>query len=193
MIGTLASASFAYIFKWVLFIVLALGVNIGLALYYFGNITALLSGANPLLGAITLGTVIIFPIIWFLKAKKEALFSAIFKVVNEGLDDVVEFIIDKFLSDDNKETVGNYQEVFKQQSKTTQKILGFIFDKIDFLGEAQRLQSAHNYSDAQLKAKMVAHVEEKDLFDRWEPSLSTPLTLLALNIGIVVVATKLLG
>jgi len=193
MVGTLASAGVSYLFKWILFVVLALGVNITLALYYFDNITALLNGSNPLLGAITLATVLIFPIIWLFKAKKEALFSAIFKVVNEGLDDVVAFIIDTFLTDDNRERVGNYEEVLKQQSKITQKVLGFIFEKIDFLKEAQRLQSMHHYSDEELKAQMVKHVEEQDLFDRWEPSGWTPLILLALNVGVVVIATKLLG
>jgi len=193
MIGTLASATFSYVWRWILFGVLALGVNIGLGVYYFDNIMGLLRGSNVLLGVITLGVVVIFPFVWLYKAKEEALFSALFNVIHEGVDEVVEFIIDTFLTDDNRTTVGNYHEVLKEQSKTTQRVLGVIFDKIDFLEEAQRLQSEHDYSDAQLKAKMVEYVKSQDLFEQWEPTLFTPLILLILNVGVVVVATKLLG
>ena len=78
---TLASAGFAYILKFIWFIFLALAINITLAITYFDNISPLFKGENLLLSGISLGIVIIFPIIWLITAKSEALTSAIFKVI----------------------------------------------------------------------------------------------------------------
>jgi len=78
---TLASAGFAYILKFIWFIFLALAINITLAITYFDNIPPPFKGENLLLSGISLGIVIIFPIIWLITAKSEALTSAIFKVI----------------------------------------------------------------------------------------------------------------
>ena len=182
---TLASAGFAYILKFVWFIFLALAINITLTIVYFSNITALFSGEQILLGVITLTTVIIFPIVWLLSAKSEALLSAIFKVVDKNLDGLVGFIIDTFVAGKNRDKIGDYTGVLKKQSTVTQLILEFFFEKIDFFNDVSELLKEKNYSDEELKVKMVERIREKELFEEWEPSFITPLILSVVNIGII--------
>ena len=184
MIGTLAKASFAYIFRWVTFIFLAVVTNVYLAINYMSE--------SGLVGTITLVTVVVFPIIWFIMAKKTALFVAIFKVVDESVDDLVEFVVDTFLSDDNKSKISNYDEVFAEQSKVTQIVLNFFFKQVDFFTQAESLMSQNNYSDSQLKQKMIDNIEDKDMFKNLEPSIMTPIYILGANIGIVVLASRFL-
>jgi len=189
---TLASAGLSYILKFVWFIILALVINITLALVYWENISALFSEGNLWLGLITLATVIIFPIIWFLIAQQEALMSAIFKVVNRHLPDLVGFIVEKFLTGNKKEKVADVTGVLNKQSKVTQLILGFFFEKIDFFGEVSQLLKEKNYSNDELTVKMVERIEEKELFEEWEPSFMTPLLLSVANIGVIFLASKFL-
>ncbi|NEW60590.1 hypothetical protein GSY74_04775 [Sulfurovum sp. bin170] len=184
MIGTLAKASFAYIFRWVLFIFLAIATNIWLAINYLGS--------DGLLGVITMVTVTVFPIIWFVMAKKTALFVAIFKVVDESIDDLVEFVVDTFLVDDNKSKIANYDKVFAEQSKVTQMVLNFFFEQVDFFSQVESLMSQEEYSDGELKQKMIETIEDKEAFEKWEPSMLTPLYLLGVNIGVVVLASHFL-
>jgi hypothetical protein len=106
---TLASAGFAYILKFVWFIFLALAINITLAVIYYQNISPLFRGENILLGSITLATVVVFPIIWLISAKSEALLSAIFKVVDNNLNSLVGFIIDKFVAGRDRDNWGLYR------------------------------------------------------------------------------------
>lgn len=188
IIKTFASASFSYIVKFVGFIILALSINITLTVVYFENITALFSGNNLWLGIITLSTVIIFPIIWLFSAKTEALLSAIFKIVNKNLDSLVSFIIDNFVAGRNRETLGNYSGILKKQSSITQLILNFFFDKIDFFTDVSELLKEKNYSDEELKVKMVERIREKELFEAWEPSFMLPLFLSLVNIAVIYIA-----
>ena len=190
---TLASAGFAYILKFIWFIVLALAINITLAIVYFDNLSSLFRGENISLGVITLATVIIFPIIWLVMAKSEALLSAIFKVVDNHLDSLVGFIIDKFVAGKNRDKIGDYTGVLKKQSTITQLILEFFFEKIDFFNDVSELLKEKNYSDEELKVKMVERIREKELFEEWEPSFITPLVLALANIGIVYGAEYFLG
>ena len=185
---TLASAGLAYLFKFIWFIFLALAINITLSIIYFDNISTLFGGENIWLGSITLATVIVFPIIWVLSAKSEALLSAIFKVVDNNLDGLVGFIIDKFVAGKNRETIGNYTGVLKEQSTVTQLILEFFFEKIDFFNDISELLKEKNYSDEELKVKMAERIREKELFEEWEPSFMTPLILAISNIGILYLA-----
>jgi len=189
---TLASAGFAYILKFSWFIFLALAINITLAFLYFGNITALFSGKDILLGVITLATIIIFPIIWLITSKQEALLSAIFKVVDRKLDVLVGFIIDKFVAGKNRDKIGDYTAILKKQSTVTQLILEFFFEKIDFFNDVSELLKEKNYSDEELKVKMVERIQEKELFEEWEPSFTTPLLLAFGNIGVLYLANYFL-
>ncbi len=182
---TLTSAGFAYIIKFVWFIILGLAINITLTIVYFNNIRTLFSGENIWLGVITLATVIIFPIIWLVSAKSEALLSAIFKVVDKNLDGLVGFIIDKFVAGKNRNKIGDYTGVLKKQSIVTQLILEFFFEKIDFFNDVSELLKEKNYSDEELKVKMVKRIREKELFEEWEPSFITPLVLTLANIGVI--------
>jgi len=182
---TLASAGFAYIVKFIWFIFLALAINITLAILYFSNITALFSGEHIWLGAVTLATLIIFPIVWLITAKSEALLSAIFKVVDKNLDSLVGFIIDKFVAGKNRDKIGDYTGILKKQSTITQLILEFFFEKIDFFNDVSELLKEKNYSDEELKVKMVERIREKELFEEWQPSFVTPLGLALANIGII--------
>jgi len=182
---TLASAGFAYILKFIWFILLALTINITLAILYFNNITALFSGEHIWLGVITLSTVIIFPIIWLISAKSEALLSAIFKVVDKNLDSLVGFIIDTFVAGKNRDKIGDYTGILKKQSTITQLILEFFFEKINFFNDVSELLKEKNYSDQELKVKMVERIREKELFEEYEPSFITPLILGIVNIGII--------
>jgi hypothetical protein len=185
---TLASAGLAYILKFVWFIILALAINITLTIIYFENITALFSGGNIWLGVAVLATVIIFPIIWLLTAKSEALLSAIFKVVEKNLDGLVGFIIDKFVVGKNRDTIGDYTGILKKQNTVTQLILEFFFEKIDFFNDVSELLKEKNYSDEELKVKMVERIREKELFEEWEPSFMTPLFLIIANVGVIYLA-----
>ena len=185
---TLASAGFAYLLKFVWFIFLALAINITLTWIYFDNITELFSGGNLWLGIITLSTVIFFPIVWLLSAKSEAVLSAIFKVVDSNLDGLVGFIIDKFVAGKNREKIGDYTAILKEQSTVTQLILEFFFEKIDFFNDISELLKEKNYSDEELKVKMVERIREKELFEEWQPSFMTPLMLASANIGVVYLA-----
>ncbi len=182
---TLASAGFAYILKFIWFIFLALAINITLTIVYFNNITALFSGEHIWLGVITLTTVIIFPIIWLISAKSEALLSAIFKVVDKNLDSLVGFIIDKFVAGKNRDKIGDYTGILKKQSTITQLILEFFFEKINFFNDVSELLKEKNYSDEELKVKMVERIREKELFEEYEPSFTTPLILTIVNIGVI--------
>jgi len=190
---TLASAGFAYILKFIWFIFLALLINITLAILYFDNLSALFTGENISLGVITLATVLIFPIVWLITAKSEALLSAIFKVVDKNLDSLVGFIIDKFVAGKNRDKIGDYTGVLKKQSTITQLILEFFFEKIDFFNDVSELLKEKNYSDEELKVKMVERIREKELFEEWEPSFTTPLALAIANIVIVYGAEYFLG
>ena len=190
---TLASAGFAYILKFTWFIFLALAINITLTIIYFSNITTLFSGEHIWLGVITLATVIIFPIIWLISAKSEALLSAIFKVVDKNLDSLVGFIIDKFVAGKNRDKIGDYTGILKKQSTITQLILEFFFEKINFFNDVSELLKEKNYSDEELKVKMVERIREKELFEEYEPSFMTPLILALVNIGIVYGAEYFLG
>jgi len=189
---TLTSAGFAYLIKFIFFIFLAISINLSLAIFNLTNITDLFVGDNILLGSITLATVIIFPIIWFIVAQKEALLSAIFKVVTKNLDVLVGFIIDKFVAGKNRETIGDYTAILKKQSKVTQLILEFFFEKIHFFTDISELLKEKNYSDEELKVKMVERMEERELFEEWEPSFMTPLFLSIANIAIVYLANHFL-
>jgi hypothetical protein len=184
MIGTLAKASLAYILRWVWFILLAIVTNVTLAINYIGE--------SGIVGTITLATVIIFPIIWFVMAKKSALFVAIFKVVDESIDDLVEFVVDTFLAEDNKSKIANYDEVFAEQSKVTQIVLNFFFKQVNFFSHVESLMSQKEYSDAELKQKLIDTIEDKEMFEKWEPSIMTPIYLLGANIGIVVLSSRFL-
>lgn len=169
MITTLAKAGFSYIFRFFSFIFLAIAVNVSLALVYFENIASFLSGKGVLIGLITLATILIFPIIWFIVAKKTALLVAIFKVIDESIDDLVAFIIDTFLTDDNKSKVPNFEEILSEQSKVTQHILNFFFDKIDFFGDVQTLMQQENYSDKELKVKWLKPLKRKSYMRHGNP------------------------
>ncbi|HHH20254.1 MAG TPA: hypothetical protein ENK86_07085 [Campylobacterales bacterium] len=193
IVSTLAKAGFAYLFRFVSFVFLALVINIGLFLVYFDAITALLRGQGALLGIIVLGTVIIFPIIWFVLAKKTALLVAIFKAIDESKDDLVAFIIDTFLTPNNRSKVANFDEKLAEQSRVTRMILTFFFDKFDFFGDVERLMSEHNYNDIELKAKMVEELEEKEVYEDWKPSFWMPVGLIVLNIGVVVLVSRVFG
>jgi len=182
---TLASAGFAYIVKFIWFVFLALAINITLAIIYFSNITALFSGEHIWLGTVTLATVIIFPIVWLITAKSEAILSAIFKVVDKNLDSLVGFIIDTFVAGKNRDKIGNYTGILKKQSTVTQLILEFFFEKIDFFNDVSELLKEKNYSDEELKVKMVERIREKELFEEWQPTFITPLGLSVANIGII--------
>lgn len=192
MITTLAKASFSYIFRWVSYIVMALGINIGLVLIYFENITTMITGEKMLLGLITLFTIVIFPIIWFILAKKTALFIALFKVLDESIDDLVEYVVDTFLTKDNKSKITNYDEVMNSQSKITQKVLGYFIEKVDFFKEAERLMAKENYSDKDLKHKLISNIEENSFFENLEPSMMNTIYMIVTNIGIVVLASRFL-
>jgi hypothetical protein len=190
---TLASAGFAYILKFIWFIILALAINISLVIVYFDNLSALFRGENISLGVITLATVIIFPIVWLVTAKSEALLSAIFKVVDKHLDSLVGFIIDTFVVGKNRDKIGDYTAILKKQSTITQLILEFFFEKINFFNDVSELLKEKNYSDEELKVKMVERIREKELFEEWEPSFTTPLALAIANIMIVYGAEYFLG
>ena len=190
---TLASAAFAYILKFVWFILLALSINISLLIIYFDNLSSLFKGENISLGVITLVTVILFPIIWLITAKSEALLSAIFKVVDKNLDSLVGFIIDKFVAGKNRDKIGDYTGILKKQSTITQLILEFFFEKINFFNDVSELLKEKNYSDEELKVKMVERIREKELFEEYEPSFMTPLILALVNIGVIYGAEYFLG
>ena len=185
---TVASAGLAYLLKFIWFIILALVINITLTIIYFDNISTLFGGKDIWLGSITLATVVIFPIVWLISAKSEALLSAIFKVVDTNLDGLVGFIIDTFVSGKNRETIGDYTGVLNEQSTVTQLILEFFFEKIDFFNDISELLKEKDYSDEELKVKMVERIREKELFEEWQPSVMTPLILAGANIGAIYLA-----
>lgn len=114
------------------------------------------------------------------------------KILSQSSGEVVGFIIDNFINENSKDRVGDYMGVLNRQSKVVQIILGFIFDKIDFFGEVSNLLKEKNYSNSELKVKMVEKIEEKELFEAWSPTLWIPFFLLVANIGIVVLANKFL-
>jgi hypothetical protein len=192
MISTLAKASFSYIFRWISYIILALSINIGLAIVYLENITAMLTGEHLLLGVITIATVVIFPIIWLVLAKKTALFMALFKVLDESIDDLVEYVVDKFLTKDNQGKIKNYDEVMAQQPKIAQKVLGYFFEKVDFFKEAESIMAKKSYSDKELKSRLIANIEEKEFFENLEPSSMNTIYMILANIAIVVIASRFL-
>lgn len=182
---TLASASFAYLLKFIWFIFLALAINITLAIVYWGSISSLFSFENVWVGSITLITLLVFPIVWVLVGKGEALRSAIFKVVNKHLKSLVEFIIETFVTENSRDRLGDYTGILKKQSFITRMILEFFFEKIDFFTDVSELLKEKDYTNKELSLKMVERIEEKALFEEWEPSFITPLFLATSNIGIV--------
>jgi len=188
----IAKAGLAYILRFSLFIFLAIVTNLILAITYFGNITALFHGQDIILGVITLLTIIAFPLIWFITAQQEAIYASIHKILSQSSGDIVGFIVDNFINENSRDRVGDYMGVLNRQSKVTQIILTFIFDKIDFFGEVSNLLKEKNYSNSELKLKMVEKIEEKELFEAWAPTLWIPFLLLVANIGIVVVANRFL-
>ena len=188
----IAKAGLAYILRFSLFIFLAIVTNLILAITYFSNITALFHGQDIILGVITLLTIIAFPIIWFITAQQEAIYASIHKILSQSSGDIVGFIVDNFINENSRDRVGDYMGVLNRQSKITQIILTFIFDKIDFFGEVSNLLKEKNYSNSELKLKMVEKIEEKELFEAWSPTLWIPFLLLVANIGIVVVANRFL-
>ena len=192
MITTLAKASFSYIFRWVSYIVMGLVINIGLVIVYFENISTMMMGEGVILGVITLLTIVIFPIIWFVLAKKTALFVALFKLVDESIDDLVEYVVDTFLTKDNQGKIKNYDEVMKEQSLMAQKVLGYFIEKVDFFKEAERLMAEKTYSDKVLKQKLVINIEEKDFFESLEPSSMNTIYMVVANIGIIIMASRFL-
>jgi len=189
---TLLKAGFAYILRFSLFMFLAVVTNVVLAVIYFGDILALFHGEHIWFGIVVLVVVIGFPILWFMVAQQEALYASIHKVLTQSSGDVVGFVIDKFITDDKKDRVGDYMGILNKQPKTVQIILGFIFDKIDFFGEVSNLLKEKEYSKDELKLKMVEKIEEKELFEEWTPTLWIPFFLLVANIGVVVIAEKFL-
>ena len=192
MIGTLAKAGFSYISRFFIFLFLAIVTNVALAISYFGNITAVISGEGIVLGVITIVTIIIFPIIWFFMAKQEALLGAIFKIVDRGSYKLVEYSVDNFITRDNQGKVGDHLEVLNRQPKVTRIILEFFFEKIDFFGRVGELLKEKDYTNQELKLKMVETIEEKELFEEWEPSFWTPVLLLVVNIGVLILASQFL-
>jgi len=189
---TLLKAGLAYILRFSLFIFLALVTNIILSVIYFDNILALFHGEHILLGIITLVSVVGFPFLWFILGQQEAVYASIYKVLSQSSGDVVGFIVDKFITDEKKDKVGDYMGILNRQPKTVQIILGFIFEKIDFFGEVSNLLKEKNYTKDELKLKMVEKIEEKELFEEWTPSLWIPFLLLVANIGVVVIANRFL-
>jgi len=189
---TLLKAGLAYIWRFSLFLFLGVVINITLAIIYFGDIVALFHGQNIWLGVIVLVTVIGFPVLWFIIGQQEAIYASISKVIKNSSDEIVSFVVDKFITDDKKDKIGDYMSVLNKQPKTVQIILGFLFEKIDFLTEISELLKEKEYSKDELKLKMVEKIEEKELFEEWTPTLWTPFLLLVANIGIVIVAHRFL-
>jgi len=187
---TLLKAGLAYVWRFSLFLFLGVVINITLAIVYFGDIIALFHGQNIWLGVIVLATVIGFPILWFVLGQQEAIYASISKVLKESSDEIVSFVVDKFITDDKKDKIGDYMSTLKKQPKTVQIILGFLFEKIDFFTEVSELLKEKEYSKDELKLKMVEKIEEKELFEEWTPTLWTPLLLLIANIAIVIIAHK---
>ena len=187
---TLLKAGLAYVWRFSLFLFLGVVINITLAIVYFGDIIALFHGQNIWLGVIVLATVIGFPILWFVLGQQEAIYASISKVLKESSDEIVSFVVDKFITDDKKDKIGDYMSTLKKQPKTVQIILGFLFEKIDFFTEVSELLKEKEYSKDELKLKMVEKIEEKELFEEWTPTLWTPFLLLIANIAIVIIAHK---
>lgn len=185
---TLASAGFTFLLKFIWFALLGIIVNIILTFVYMGNISTLFSGEHVVLGSITLLTVIVFPFIWLFMAKKEAMLSATFKVVDKSMDELVGFIIDKFVTENNKDKLGDYMGILEKQPKITQMILGFFFEKVDFFTDVSRLLQEKDYSNEELKVKMVETTREKELFEEWQPTIITPIFLVLINVGILYIA-----
>ncbi|CAA6812110.1 MAG: Unknown protein [uncultured Sulfurovum sp.] len=192
MIKTLTSAGFSYLFKFIGFIVLGLIINGVLAMVYFDNISGLFQNNNILLGSITIVTVILFPMLWLLFGKTEAVSSAIFKVMNGHLEDLVEFVIKNFLTEGSRDKVGDYGSKLEGQSTVTRFILEFLFEKINFFEEISKLLKEKDYSDEELTLKMCEKIREEEFFEDLEPSLLTPFLLMVVNIGVLYVANYFL-
>jgi len=190
---TLLSAGFTFIFKLVWFILLGVVVNTILTFVHFDHIAKLFVGEDLVMGVVTLVTLILFTLVWILMAKKEALFTALFKVVDKSMDELVAFIIDKFVRDDNRDKLGDYTAVLERQPKTVQILLGFFFEKIDFFGEVSKLLKEKNYTNEELKVKMVETTREKELFEEWKPTLWTPFLLLVVNVATIPLVEYLYG
>jgi len=189
---TLASAGFTFLVKFIFLLGLGIVLNVILTVVYWDNIMAFVSGDKMLLGSITLISVFFFPFIWFFISKKEATLSAIFKIVDKNVEVLIGFIIDKFVREENKDKLGDYMGVLEKQPKIIQIILGFFFEKIDFFGEVSQLLKEKDYSNEELKVKMLEVTKEKELFEEWEPSFMTPLIFIGVNIGIIALATRFL-
>jgi len=185
---TLASAGFAYLLKFIGFIVLGLIINIILTVIYFDDIVGLFKQENMLLGSIVLLNVLIFPIIWFVLGQQGAISSAIFKVMDGHLESLVEFVIKTFLTQGSRDKIGDYGSKLEEQSTVTKFILEFLFEKINFFEEISKLLKEKDYTDKELSLKMAEKIREEEFFEDLEPSLMIPLLLIVANIGIVYLA-----
>lgn len=185
---TLASAGFAYLLKFIGFIVLGLIINIILTVIYFDDIVGLFKQENMLLGSIVLLNVLIFPIIWFVLGQQGAINSAIFKVMDGHLESLVEFVIKTFLTQGSRDKIGDYGSKLEEQSTVTKFILEFLFEKINFFEEISKLLKEKDYTDKELSLKMAEKIREEEFFEDLEPSLMIPLLLIVANIGIVYLA-----
>jgi len=185
---TLASAGFAYLLKFIGFIVLGLIINIILTVIYFDDIVGLFKQENMLLGSIVLLNVLIFPIIWFILGQQGAINSAIFKVMDGHLESLVEFVIKTFLTQGSRDKIGDYGSKLEEQSTVTKFILEFLFEKINFFEEISKLLKEKDYTDKELSLKMAEKIREEEFFEDLEPSLMIPLLLIVANIGIVYLA-----
>ncbi|CAA6823512.1 MAG: Unknown protein [uncultured Sulfurovum sp.] len=152
---------------------------------YFDDISALFKSENILLGAITLAVVVIFPIIWIIIGKAEAVSSAIFKVMDGHLDDLIAFVIKNFLTQGSRDKVGDYGSKLEKQSTVTRFILEFLFEKINFFEEVSKLLKEKDYSDKELTLKMSARIREEEFFEDLEPSWMTAFILILANVGII--------
>jgi hypothetical protein len=81
-----------------------------------------------------------------------------------------------------------YSFFLSEQSTVTQLILEFFFEKIEFFNDISELLKEKNYTDEELKVKMVERIREKELFEEWQPSFMTPLGLMVANIGAIYLA-----
>ena len=185
---TLASAGFAYLLKFIGFIILGLMINIILTVIYFDDIVGLFKQENMLLGSIVLLNVLIFPIIWFILGQQGAINSAIFKVMDGHLESLVEFVIKTFLTQGSRDKIGDYGSKLEEQSTVTKFILEFLFEKINFFEEISKLLKEKDYTDKELSLKMAEKIREEEFFEDLEPSLMIPLLLIVANIGIVYLA-----
>lgn len=192
MIKTLTSAGFSYLVKFIGFIVLGLMINAILAMVYFDNISGLFQNENILLGSITIVTVLLFPMLWLLFGKTEAVSTAIFKVMDGHLESLVEFVIENFLTEGTRDKVGDYGSKLEGQSTVTRFVLEFLFERINFFEEISKLLKEKDYTNKELTVKMCEKIREEAFFEDLEPSLLMPFLLMVVNIGVLYLANYFL-